>query len=66
MPKPPWVVFPNTDPTWGGWRQGPGEVWLREQWLPFWSSRNARERADYLAAHRPPSDEWRMYLEHVW
>ncbi len=65
-PEPPWVVFPAADPTWGGWRQGAGELWLREQWLPFWSACDARARAAYLVANPPPSEEWRMYLEDLW
>lgn len=27
--RPPWIEYPANEPTWGGWRQGVAEAWLR-------------------------------------
>ena len=32
--EPPWVLCPSEEPWWGGWRQGYGEAWLLNVWLP--------------------------------
>jgi hypothetical protein len=41
---PPWTEFPNSDPTWCGWRQGDSERWLLDIWLPFWKSQDSSSR----------------------
>jgi hypothetical protein len=66
---PPWVAYPSCGamgPIWGGWRQGYGEHWLHETWLPFWRGLASEERAAYLRLHPPPSDEWTEYLQDIW
>lgn len=67
--EPPWVRFPGCGemgPIWGGWRQGYGEQWLHETWLPYWRSLAPEERRAYLSQNPPPSPEWIEYLEGVW
>jgi hypothetical protein len=65
-PPPPWVKYPGTDPSWGGWRQGVSEAWLHDVWLPFWQGITANERTAFLIRNSPPSDEWGIYLEQYW
>lgn len=55
---PPWRIFADQPPEWGGWRQGNGEYWLHNVWLPFWSDLPQAERQRYLAAWDAPR-EWR-------
>ena len=62
-PPPPWVEFPESEPTWSGWRQGDSEAWLQEIWLPYWRALSQTSRASFLSSNPPPSDEWRFYLE---
>ena len=66
---PPWIAFPQSGdmgPIWGGFRQGNGEEWLVHTWLPYWRRLSPEERARYLEAHPPPSEDWRLYVEKVW
>jgi hypothetical protein len=63
---PPWVEYPETDPTWGGWRQGYSEAWLVDVWLPFWRGLSAAEREQYLEKWPAPSDEWSFYVTVAW
>ena len=65
-PLAPWVEFPDSEPTWAGWRQGVSESWLHEIWLPYWRSLSPTEREMFLGGNPPPSEDWRFYLEHVW
>ena len=65
-PPPPWIKYPESDPIWGGWRQGISEAWLHDMWLPFWRGITPEARAAFLDRNPPPSDEWRMYLEQYW
>ncbi|MEM8531742.1 MAG: hypothetical protein AAGF95_12920 [Chloroflexota bacterium] len=58
---PPWVAYPNQAPWSGGWRQGNGEAWLHEVWLPFWRTLGPKERHTYVEKWNAPS-EWREYL----
>jgi hypothetical protein len=64
--EPPWVFAPNTEPWSGEWRQGSGEHWLLEIWLPFWHRLNERERENYLKKWQPPAEEWNEYLTVHW
>jgi hypothetical protein len=61
-PRPPWVEFPNQPPWWGGFRQSYGEVWLHNEFLPFWHTRTAEQRQDYLTRWPAPDDEWHEYI----
>ncbi len=67
---PPWIAYPASGtlgPIWGGWRQGTGEQWLHDHWLPFWGSLTSEERRDYLQRFPPPQDsDWALYLETTW
>lgn len=63
---PPWIEYPNSEPTWGGWRQGTSEAWLRDVWLPFWKHLTPEDRNAYLKQWPPPNDEWHLYLTHFW
>ncbi len=65
-PSPPWVAYPNRGPTWGGWRQGYGEAWLHEVWLPFWRAITPGARRRFLTRWPPPSEDWKHYLEIQW
>jgi hypothetical protein len=64
--QPPWIVYPDSDPYWGGWRQGYSEAWLVDQWLPFWRALDKGGRLSYLERWPPPSEEWRTYLLVFW
>ena len=64
--NPPWIEYPDNDPTWGGWRQGVSEAWLLEVWLPFWRGLSPEERARYLQKWPPPTDDWDFYLNVAW
>jgi hypothetical protein len=64
--KPPWIKYPNSDPVWGGWRQGVSEAWLLGTWLPFWRGLQPEERRKYLATFPPPDEEWDFYLNVAW
>ena len=59
--EPPWVAYPEQEPWWGGWRQGNGEAWLREVWIPFWKTLGPKERRVYVEKWQA-SPEWREYL----
>jgi hypothetical protein len=63
--QPPWVQFPDTEPWWGGWRQGNSEAWFHEIWSPFWHRLSAEERLAYVDKWQPPED-WREYLLVIW
>ncbi len=64
--EPPWVFAPNSEPWSGGWRQGNGEYWLHEIWLPFWQKLNKEERNMYLKKWQAPTQEWNEYLTVHW
>ncbi|EMN00882.1 hypothetical protein LEP1GSC021_4616 [Leptospira noguchii str. 1993005606] len=59
--QPPWIEYPESDPTWGGWRQGESENWFCNVWLPFWERLKPKERILYLKNWTPPKD-WNLYL----
>jgi hypothetical protein len=58
---PPWVAFPEYDIYTGGWRQGNGEYWWHNVWLPFWSNMSTSERQSYLKQYSASKD-WLEYL----
>jgi hypothetical protein len=58
---PPWIAFPDSEPWWGGWRQGNAEGWLILVWLPFWRTLDRKAKADYMEKWNTPAD-WREYL----
>ncbi len=64
--KPPWVEYPGNDPWWGGWRQGASEVWLLNEWLPFWKTLSVEAKDTYLQKWPPPNDDWHIYLYKYW
>ncbi|EMO43132.1 hypothetical protein LEP1GSC186_2422 [Leptospira noguchii serovar Autumnalis str. ZUN142] len=59
--QPPWIEYPESDPSWGGWRQGESENWFCNVWLPFWEGLKPEERILYLKNWKPPKD-WNLYL----
>lgn len=63
--EPPWVLFPSEEPWWGGWRQGYGEAWLLNVWLPFWSKLGRGEKPAYLEKWGA-SPDWRYYALDLW
>lgn len=63
---PPWLVYPNNDPWWSGWRQGHSEEWLLKTWLPFWQQLNQEEQKTYLIQYPPPNEDWDFYLTQLW
>lgn len=63
---PPWKQYPNSEPTWGGWRQGISEEWLHSVWLPFWRGLSQEQTEEYLQDYPPPTEEWRLYLTQFW
>ena len=42
--NPPWVEYTNIDPEWMFWREGEGEDWMCNTWLPYWYQLNTEER----------------------
>ncbi|MDI7174909.1 hypothetical protein [Leptospira santarosai] len=64
--RPPWIVYPSSDPVWGGWRQGESEQWLLDIWLPFWQGLGPDEQNLYLERFPPPDKEWNLYLTQYW
>jgi len=64
--RPPWIEYPESEPSWGGWRQGASEAWLHDAWLPFWKGLGPDGRAAYLQRWPPPNDEWSLYISHFW
>jgi hypothetical protein len=62
---PPWIVYPDSAPFWGGWRQGESEAWLLEIWLPFWNSLPSEGRLKYLNKWEAPT-EWREHVLNYW
>lgn len=66
QPEPPWIKVPDVDASWAGWRQGAGEDWLCEVWLPFWHSLDDKGRRDYLERYPVPNDDWQLQLDYFW
>ncbi|WP_428841644.1 hypothetical protein [Leptospira santarosai] len=64
--RPPWIVYPSSDPVWGGWRQGESEQWLQDIWLPFWQGLGPDERRLYLERFPSPDEDWNLYLTQYW
>lgn len=64
--RPPWMEYLDSEPWWGGWRQGTSEAWLKEVWLPFWRGLSGPARAAYLERWPPPTEEWQTYLTLFW
>ncbi len=62
---PPWVQYPDKPPWWGGWRQGNSELWLHEEWFPFWYAMSRLEQLQYLASRRVP-DDWIDHVLEFW
>ncbi|MTV39331.1 hypothetical protein [Duganella radicis] len=61
QPPPPWIVFPDADPSALGSLQGSMEYWWDWFFQPFWASADAATRARYLTIY-PTDQEWRDYL----
>jgi hypothetical protein len=66
QPDPPWIVYPDAEPFWGGWRQGHSEAWLLGEWLPFWRGLTSDERRSFLERWPPPTKDWEVYLNDLW
>ncbi|WP_036096913.1 hypothetical protein [Leptospira weilii] len=64
--RPPWIEYPESYPSWGGWRQGESESWFCNTWLPFWKGLGPEERSLYLEDWAPPDEDWNLYLTHYW
>jgi hypothetical protein len=64
--QPPWIEYPDSEPAWGGWRQGTSEAWLHDVWLPFWRRLPSADRAAYLKRWPPPNEDWELYVTRFW
>lgn len=60
-PPPPWIAFPELDPSTVGSLQGSIEYWWDWLFLPFWSAADHDTRARYLARH-PADQDWLDFL----
>lgn len=56
-PLPPWMVFPNIDPTALGALQGDVAYWWTWFWSPFWDNASNEEKEKYLLNNNG-STEW--------
>lgn len=56
---PPWLAFPEYDSFSGGWRQGDGEYWMLNVWLPYWEPLSETEKKHYLQKWKAP-DDWKQ------
>jgi hypothetical protein len=61
-PPPPWLVFPDADPSALGSLQGSMAYWWEWFFLPFWRSAGQEERMRYLEAFCA-SEDWREFVE---
>ena len=61
-PPPPWIVFPEADPSALGSLQGDIEYWWDWLFLPFWSAANEATRSHYLATY-PTNEDWMEFLD---
>ncbi len=59
--EPPWFAFPGALPG-VGWNQGNKEAWMHRAFAPFWRTRSASEREDYLNRWSAPLD-WAEWLQ---
>ena len=64
--EPPWIAYPDNEPTWGGWRQGYAEAWLLRTWFPWWRTLTNEEKDRYLLQYPPPDEEWHIYMTQYW
>lgn len=64
--EPPWIVFPNSDPTvlWISWRYG--NSWLNDIWQPFWGRLNDKQKKEYFEKWQPPDDGWYENITVYW
>ena len=61
--NPPWVEFSNIEPESSFWRQGTGEAWICDVWLPYWYQLTSLERREYLEKFPPSTESWSMFIE---
>ena len=60
---PPWQAFPEYDSFSGGWRQGNGEYWMLNVWLPYWEQLSTAEKQDYINKWNAPNnwkEQWQI------
>lgn len=60
-PPPPWVVFPEVDPSTLGSLQGSMEYWWDWFFLPFWRSADELARQRYMAKY-PTGAPWHEFV----
>lgn len=61
-PPPPWIAFPDVDPSTLGALQGSMEYWWDWLFSPFWSALDEGQRASCLSRFPPPSEDWLEFL----
>jgi hypothetical protein len=62
---PPWQAFPGYDSFSGGWRQGNGEYWMLNVWLPYWKQLSEAEKNNYINKWNAPADwkeKWQILI----
>jgi len=62
QPPPPWIVFPDADPSALGSLQGDIEYWWDWLFLPFWSAADEATRSRYLTTY-PTNEDWLEFLD---
>lgn len=60
-PPPPWIAFPDADPSALGSLQGSMEYWWDWLFSPFWNALNADEQESYLKRY-PTNQDWADFL----
>lgn len=63
-PPPPWLSFPELEPSGLGSLQGDFEHYWHYCWWPFWSRLGKARQHAYLLRHGAPRG-WVEYLEHI-
>jgi len=60
-PPPPWIAFPDADPSAMGSLQGSMEYWWDWLFSPFWNAQDAKERESYLERYLA-NEDWVDFL----
>lgn len=61
-PPPPWIAFPDVDPSTLGALQGSMAYWWDWLFSPFWSTLDVVQQTSYLSRFPPPHEDWLDFL----